>query len=112
LRVAADDHQFAAVRDRLDELMVQIAGASEPYWIANEVGGLLLDAMTESVAATSVYLIWASLTDRYELKPKERTEAEGEMRQAASEWLVVKDDAAARDRYLDHWRFDVCGYAR
>ncbi|WP_354700805.1 hypothetical protein DSM112329_01096 [Paraconexibacter sp. AEG42_29] len=34
------------------------------------------------------------------------------MRKAADEWLMVKDDPAARAAYLDGWMYDVCGYRR
>jgi len=101
--VAANDPQDAALWDRLDELMVQIASASEPYSIATEVGGCVLEAITESVTASRVYQVWAELTDRYELSPDERGETEAVMRRAARDWLAVKHDDAARDRYLDHW---------
>lgn len=101
--MAANDPQDLALWDRLDELMVQIASAGEPYAIATEVGGCVLDAITESVAASRVYQVWAKLTDRYELRPDERGETEAVMREAAREWLAVKHDDAARDRYLDHW---------
>lgn len=34
------------------------------------------------------------------------------MRRAASERLAIKEDDAARGRYLDHSLHDVCGYRR
>jgi hypothetical protein len=33
------------------------------------------------------------------------------MRQAGEEWLDLKDDDARR-HWIDHWVYDVCGYAR
>jgi hypothetical protein len=110
--VAANEAQEAAMWERLDSLMAQIATANEPYWLGTEVLGCVVDAITVSATANSVYLIWASLTDRYELKVAERPEAEAEMARAASEWLATTNDAAARERYLDHWRYDICGYER
>jgi hypothetical protein len=96
----------------LDALMEQIASAAEPYRIAARVGGCVLDAIVDSVPAEYVYLVWVGLTDRWELKPDQRVEAEKEMRRAASEWLAAMHDDAARDRHLDHWMFEVLGYKR
>jgi transcriptional antiterminator Rof (Rho-off) len=98
--------------ERLDALMEQIASADEPYPIASEVGGCVLDAIIDSLPAEYVYLIWAELTDHWELKPDERAEAETLMRRAATEWLAVRHDATARERHLDRWMFEVCGYKR
>jgi hypothetical protein len=110
--VSVDEPQDAGMWERLDALMVEIAAATKPSPIASEVGGCVLDAITESVPAEYVYLIWAGLTDHWELKPDERTEVEALMRRAATEWLAVAHDDAARDRYLDHWMFEVLGYER
>jgi hypothetical protein len=68
--------------------------------------------MVTSVEVTHGYLIWAALTDRWELKPEERAEAAVEMRQAATEWLPVKDGSTSRETYLDRWMYEICGYER
>jgi len=34
------------------------------------------------------------------------------MREAASEWLTVKDDTTKRRAYLDRWMYEICGYER
>jgi hypothetical protein len=104
LHVAPNEPQESAMWERFDALMAQIATNNEPYWLGTNVLGCLVDAIAESTTANSVYLIWADLTDRYEQKVEERPGAEAEMRRAASEWLAVSHDAAARERYLDHWR--------
>jgi hypothetical protein len=98
--------------DEFSDLMAQIESADEPYWLSVNNGGLLVEPMVDSVVATSLYLIWRSLEDMYDVRPDERSEANGVMRSGAREWLAVKDDDAARSRYLDHWRYDVCGYER
>ncbi len=112
IRVTASDPQDGAMWKAFDELMVQIASATEPYWLAAEVGGCVVDAIIDSLPAEYVYLIWASLTDRWERKPDERRDAEAQMRRAATEWLAVRNDAVSRERYFDHWLHDVCGYER
>ena len=89
--------------ERLDELMPEIASANEPYWLGTQVFVSLVDAITGSVTASRVYQLCADLTDRYELRPQERGETEAVMRQAASEWLAIKEDRAARERYLHRW---------
>jgi hypothetical protein len=98
--------------ERLDELMVQVASADEPYGLGGEVCGCVLSAVASSVDASRVYQVWAELTDRYELRPDERGETEELMRRAAREWLAASHEEAARERYLDHWLYDVCGYQR
>ena len=110
--MAANEPQDSAILENLDALMAQIATANEPYWLGANVLECVVDAITVSATANSVYLIWSELTDRYELKVEERPEAEAEMRRAASEWLAIRHDATARERYLDHWRYDICGYER
>jgi hypothetical protein len=108
-----------AAWERFARLMAQIAACTDDeqtYWLAIDVSSRdclgSSDAMENSAEATTGYLIWAELTDRWELKPDERADAAIEMREAASEWLRVKDDTEARAAYLDHWMYEICGYAR
>ena len=88
----------------------------QAYWLGSDVSSRdclgSSDAMVASTDVTHGYLIWAALTDRWELKPDERAEAASAMRDAASEWLTVKDNAAARHAYLDRWMYEICGYER
>ena len=98
--------------ERVDALMTQVAMEDEPYALGTEVGGCVVDEIAESVVAARVYQLWGCLTDMYELRPGERRETEALMRRAATEWLEVKDDDGARDKYLDHWLYDVCGHDR
>lgn len=94
-----------------NDLMAQIESADEPYWLSVRMR-FLIDAMIDSVIASRLYQIWAALGDRYEQRPDERDEADALMRSAARQWLTVKDDESARERYLDHWQYDIYGYER
>jgi hypothetical protein len=87
--------------------MVRIADAEEPYLLGTEVGGCVLDEIVKSVVASRVYRLWGGLTDMYELRPEARRETEALMRRAATEWLAVRDDDAARDKYFDRWLYHV-----
>jgi hypothetical protein len=97
---------------RVAELMGRCATATDPYPIASEIQGCVLDAMPRSIDATSIYLILGALGDMHDLKPEARQKAEALMGRAANEWRAVKDDDAARARYLSDWRYDICGYER
>lgn len=107
-----DETSATEMWERVDALMARIADAEEPYPLGTDVGGCVRDEIVESVVASRVYRLWGGLTDMYELRPEERREAEALMRRAATEWLAVKDDGAARDKYLDHWLYHVCGHER
>jgi len=96
----------------LDDRIVAVATADEPYWVACEVQGYAVDYLTESIVASRLYQIWAALTDRYELRPAERDDACAEMRRAAHGWSAVKDEPGEREAYLDHWQYDILGYER
>jgi hypothetical protein len=87
---------------------IQVAACpddEQTYWLGTEVSGRNClgssDAMVASVDVTHGYLIWAALTDRWELKPDETAEAASAMREAAREWFADKDDPAAGHAYLD-----------
>jgi len=60
----------------------------------------------------ALWLLWGSLTDWVENKPRETSEAEQAMRRAAGEWLPVVDDETAWRAYFDRWLYDEMGYAR
>lgn len=98
--------------EELDNRIAAVGSADAPYEAALRVSGCAVDHIVESVVASRIYQIWAELQDRYELKPAERAEAIDAMRRAAQEWASAKDDVATREAYLDHWQYEVCGYAR
>ena len=86
--------------------------ADEPYRVAVEVSNAASEALLTSLTACQHYRTWAALEDWDELTPDERPEAVAAMRRAATQWLIVKEDAAARERYFDDWLYDVLGYRR
>jgi hypothetical protein len=98
--------------EELDATIMAVAAADEPYWAAVELHGLASHFMTELGVAYRLYWTWSALTDWYELRPEERSEAVAAMRRAAGEWLVIAADGEARDAYLDRWMFDVLGLNR
>ncbi len=106
----------------LDELIDEVGTADDPYEAALRVQGCAVNYLTESVVASRLYQIWASLTDAFDLQPVEhplvhhrtggRDGALADMRRASSEWRPARDDALSRQTYLNHWQYDVCGYQR
>jgi hypothetical protein len=64
--------------------------------------------------AMPLYLVWGSLTDAVDAPRAnpDPTEAAETMRRAAREWLSVAPDPEARQRYLDRWLYEECGYQR
>jgi hypothetical protein len=114
-----EEASVPAAWGRFDELMMLIAACrddEQTYWLGSDVSSRdclgSSDAMVASTDVTHGYLIWAALTDRWELKPVEQAEAARAMREAASEWLTVKDDTTTRRAYLDRWMYEICGYKR
>jgi hypothetical protein len=89
--------------EKLDALMAQVAVAEEPYWPAKEVLGCVVDAVVDSPTAARICRLWADLTDRYELRPHERHDADAQMRLTATEWSAIKGDDEACEAYLDRW---------
>jgi hypothetical protein len=96
----------------LDEVIGAVATASDTYWAAVEAKARAGDHLETSVVSCRLYLVWAALTDRYELKPNERPDALDQMRQASREWIAAVDNPETRDDYLDHWQYTVLGYER
>jgi hypothetical protein len=98
--------------EELDLRIATVATADDPYQAALKVTGCAVDYLVTSVVASRLYQVWAALQDWLELKAGEEADALAAMRRAASEWLVAKDDRAAREAYLDHWQYTVLGYER
>ena len=97
----------------LDAVIAKVATADDPYVVVvSELCGCALEATSTSEIAYRLYRLWAELSDWQELRPESKPEADAAMRRAATEWVAVKDDATARDRYLDHWLDDVLGGER
>lgn len=75
--------------------------------MASDIGDTASEALVTSITACHHYRMWRELTDWYELKPDERSQAVAAMRRAATEWLGANDDAAARQRFFERWRFEM-----
>jgi hypothetical protein len=98
-----------SIWDEIDGLMADIVDADNPYPVALQAMGAAMSRGSDLLGG--VYLIWGSLTDRVELHPEDTDKYHKLMRQAAEEWLDLEDDDARRE-WIDHWVYDVCGYAR
>jgi hypothetical protein len=98
--------------EELDRRVAAVATAPDPYEAALEVTNCAVDHLVTSLVASRLYQIWAALQDRFEQREGEAPEALAAMRRAAAEWRAAKDDAAAREAYLDHWQYGVLGYDR
>lgn len=96
----------------LDVLIAQVPTAENPYKVGLDIMSAAVEPMRTSDIASRQYVMWGGLTDWLELKPEEEAEALAAMRRAASEWQAVKDDFAARERYFDHWLYDLLGLDR
>jgi hypothetical protein len=101
-----------SVWDEIDGLMAQIMDGDDPYPVGLKAISVAMSrANSESDLLGGIYLIWGSLTDGVELHPEDSPKYLQQMRQAAEEWLDLRDDDARR-QWIDHWVYDVCGYAR
>jgi hypothetical protein len=98
--------------EALNGAIAAVVHADEPYWAAVEVNGLASSFMTEFGLGYRLSCMWSELTDWYELKPEERSEAVAAMRRAAGEWSDIAAGDAGRDAYLDRWMFDFLGLDR
>jgi len=96
----------------LSTSIAAVSVASDPYWAATDLCGVASAFIVDHPVATSLYLVWSALTDRWELRPRQRDDTVELMRRAAAEWAGVAHDKAAREVYLDRWQYEVCGYAR
>lgn len=90
------------------------AGQTLAYDAAWAIWGKAMSLATESPDVMHPFwLVWGSLTDWVENRPRERQEAESKMRQAASEWLELnREDVDGVKAYCDRWVYEEMGYAR
>ena len=77
---------------QLDDLIAAVATASNPYEASSFVLGCAVDYLVTSLTASRLYQVWAALHDWFDLNAAERPDALAAMRQAAGEWVAVKDD--------------------
>jgi hypothetical protein len=85
----------AEVRESCSQLLLSDA---DVYWRAVDVVNVLGRALP---SADRLYVIWAALTDIWELEPDRRPEAEELMRGAAQEFVALADDE--QRSYLARW---------
>ena len=97
------DADEAETLAKVDALVESLPSADEPYCTAIRVAGAASDALITSLIACDLYHLWSGLADWYELKPDDREAAVAAMRRAATEWLTVKEEPAARAAYFDNW---------
>jgi hypothetical protein len=71
------------------------------YWSATDLHGLAGINLADKVP-TPMYLIWAVLTDAWELHPERRAQTAQQMREAAAD-LANADSPAAVEEYFSKW---------
>jgi hypothetical protein len=90
----------ADARDACKQLLQ--VHVEDVYWRAVDVMSVLGLALPDD-APGRLYVVWGALTDKWELNPGDRSDAEELMCDAARELLVIGDDALELDRYLQRW---------
>jgi hypothetical protein len=99
--------------DRLAQQLLSGSGAE--YEAGMDLMGHAMTYVETEPAAVSLYLIWGHLTDQIDgpgYTPEREASTIAAMRRAASQWLATKVSPSGIDEYLDHWRYDECGYER
>lgn len=95
---------------RINTFAERILGANDPYDVALELMGALIDFVAGHNVASRMYLIWGELTDWVDFQEPNEPMARAEMVRAAREWLALDTaNNAAVNSYLDYWWYDVCG---
>ena len=77
----------------LDQRIEDVATAEDPYEVSRDVRRIAREHSDTSRVASRLFSIWDGLGAR----------GAGAMREAAREWSATRDEAAARDAYLDRW---------
>lgn len=72
------------------------------YWRGTDLWGLFSGSLPDDVPGR-LYVVWAVLTDIWELHPERRTESVALMREAAQEFLAVDGSSNDLDAYLTRW---------
>lgn len=75
----------------------------------------MLDKSVDALAEP-LFLVWASLTETFDEARGREPDAEAPaplmMIRAAKEWIAISRDETERERYLDRWMYEECGYER
>lgn len=96
-----DDLPFE-VREESESYLAQAAVSDDPYRSQAEARGCLLDVLADSLLACELDGLWWAFDEMCDVWPDQRTEAHEMVRQAATEWLALRDDEEI-DSYLDLW---------
>lgn len=101
--MADPNYLSPAVAARMRDLCAELlrADTDDVYWRAVDVHGVIGLALPDE-APGRLYMVWSFLTDRWELNPETRPDAEELMRDAARDFLTV-GDVLELDRHLGRW---------
>jgi hypothetical protein len=113
-------------RDFLDatEQQARRVLEADEDWATYRAGSALSDLASQEMSSTAgehladgpvaVYLVWSALTDAMDAPgtPDDVTPAVRRMKQAAAEWVEAVRTPATVVAYLDHWKYEECGYDR
>lgn len=95
----------------IDVLTAEVAaGRRSPYETANEISGLAARGMVDDSTCSSLFLIWAALTDGFEVGGQTLEEANFEMVRFATEWAKVSREGGGVESLLHRWTYDELGY--
>lgn len=108
------DEIAAAIKAIEQEMRNMLDGRTDPYAAGWKIWSLALaNAVDSPTIMHPFWLIWGSLTDWVENRPKEKAKAESEMLRASREWLSLdRSDSKATTAYLDRWVYEEMGYKR
>jgi hypothetical protein len=93
------------VAARARELATQLVGEEADervYWLSGDLHSLFGFHLPDEVPG-GLYVIWGELTDTWELHSAKRVEAVALMRNAAREFLALRDASTDLDAYLTRW---------
>src|SRR4051812_38270927 len=89
-----------------DEAREAAARLLEPdadvYWRAVDVSNVISRALPDETPGR-LYIVWAELTDMWELHVEKRSKAESLMREAAEEFVAISGYPSELDGYLTRW---------
>jgi hypothetical protein len=115
--MGTEEHPADAVLIAIQREAAGVAsGSADPYGTALQLMGKATDGLTEHTwhgeRCNDLYLIFAGLTDRYELGPvAERDRAQRTIRRFVEEWLDAADKPRVEE-VLGRWRYEELGDER
>jgi hypothetical protein len=87
----------------LAALLIEQGADEDTYWRANELMDLFGAHLLDEYFAGRLYVVWADLTDIWELYVERRTESVALMREAARQFLALTGTSNDLDAYLTQW---------